>query len=300
MKVKELGEFGLIDTIKRMVGSCRGVVRGIGDDCAVLPYNSREFLLLTCDMLVEGVDFNRRHSLYLVGKKSLGCCVSDIAACGGTPAYAQVSLGLYANMPVSRVKQLYRGIIRQAERFKVKVVGGDISQSDKLVIDISLTGLVKKNEFIARSGAKKGDIIFVTGRLGGSIYGRHLRFTPRLKEAQYLVKHYRINSMIDISDGLIQDLRHILQESGKGAILYKELIPVSHAAQNFNQALFMGEDFQLLFTLPVAEAKRLISSPEKNGFSLIGEITEKSQGLVLLDRQAREIKIRSSGFQHFK
>jgi len=124
-------------------------------------------------------------------------------------------------------------------------------------------------------------------------------FIPRIKEARYLVKNYRINSMIDISDGLIQDLGHILKQSGQGAVVYKDLIPVSADARNFKEALFMGEDFELLFTLPRGEAKRLISSRQNKGFTPIGEITHKAQGLVLLDKQARKIKLRVRGFQHF-
>ena len=137
--------------------------------------------------------------------------LSDIAACGGYGRYAQISLGLSPNISVSRVRQLYQGIISQAEKFRVKIVGGDISQSDKLIIDVGLVGVVEHKNLTRRAGAKKGDIIFVSGKLGGSIYRRHLAFTPRIKEARYLVKNYKINSMIDISDGLIQDLGHILK-----------------------------------------------------------------------------------------
>jgi len=275
------------------------VVEGIGDDCAVLPFNRRYFLLLTCDMLIEGVDFTHHDRPYLVGRKSLGCCLSDIAACGGIPRYAQVSLGLSGKMSVNRVRQLYQGIISQAKKFKVAIVGGDISQSGKLIIDIGLVGLVEKKNLVRRGGAKQGDIIFVSGKLGGSIYKRHLVFTPRIKEAQYLVKHYKLNSMIDISDGLVQDLGHILKQSNQGAILYQNLVPLNADLRSFNEALFMGEDFELLFTLAPSQARRLIKSKLKNKFFPIGKITDKSQGLVLLDQQSRKIKIKFGGFRHF-
>ncbi len=299
MKLKKLGEFGLIDLIKRMTKSSSGVIEGIGDDCAILPFNRQNFLLLSCDMLVEGMDFSRRDKPYLVGRKSLGCCLSDVAACGGIPGYALISLGLSPNMPVSRVRQLYRGIISIGGEFKVKIVGGDISRSDKLIIDVSLLGTVERGNLTTRRGAKKQDIIFVSGKLGGSIYRRHLRFSPRIKEARYLVKNYKINSMIDISDGLIQDLGHILKQANAGAVLFKDLIPLSADARSFDEALYMGEDFELLFTLAPSEARRLMRSKQNKKFSPIGKIVNKSRGLVLLDRQAREIRLKSGGFKHF-
>jgi len=136
MKLRELGEFGVIDLIGRMGRASRGAIGEIGDDCAIVPFNRQKFLLLTCDMLVEGVDFTPRDSLYLVGRKSLGCCLSDIAACGGIPRYAQVSLALSSKMSVSRLRQLYQGMIAQAKKFGVRIVGGDISRFNKLVIDV--------------------------------------------------------------------------------------------------------------------------------------------------------------------
>lgn len=289
----------MIDLIRGMMKSPPESIKGIGDDCAVLPFDRQKFLLLTCDMLIEDVDFTRKDRPYLVGRKSLGCCLSDIAACGGFPRYAQISLGLPPEISVSRVRALYRGIISHAKEFKVEIVGGDISRSDKLIIDAGLIGMVERGNLVLRQGAKSGDTIFVSGKLGGSIYRKHLRFTPRIKEARYLVKHYKINSMIDISDGLIQDLGHILKQSNQGAVLFKELIPLSVQARRFNEALYMGEDFELLFTLVPSEARRLIRSRQNRRFYPIGEIVDKTQGLVLLDQQARKIKLESGGFEHF-
>ncbi|MFH1339099.1 MAG: thiamine-phosphate kinase [Candidatus Omnitrophota bacterium] len=301
MNVGKLDEFGLIDLISRMAGSPPGVIKGIGDDCAVLPFDRENYLLLTCDMLVEGVDFTRRDRADLVGRKSLGVCLSDIAACGGVPRYAQVSLGLSPDTPVSRVKDLYRGIIFQARKFKAAVVGGDISRSDKLIIDVSLAGLVKKRNLALRSGAKKGDIIFVSGELGGSIYGRHLVFSPRIKEADYLVNNYKVSSMIDISDGLLQDLGHILKQSSQGAVIFEDLIPVSPDARKPEEALYMGEDFELLFTLPLSEARRLQKKSMRNlaKFSAVGEIVGGPCGLVLFNRQGERVKVKAGGFRHF-
>lgn len=301
MSVRKLGEFGLIDLIKRMTGESSGVVKGIGDDCAVLPFDWKNYLLFTCDMLVEGIDFACRDKSDLIGRKSLGVCLSDIAACGGLPRYAQVSLGLPASMSVSRARELYRGIIFQARKFKVAIVGGDISRSDKLIIDVSLLGLVKKRNLVLRSGAKRGDIIFVSGELGGSFYGKHLAFTPRIKEANYLVNNFKVNSMIDISDGLLQDLSHILKQSNQGAVIFEDLIPVSKNARKSEEALYMGEDFELLFTLPLKEARRLQKKSMRSlaRFSPVGEIVNESCGLIFLNRQGRRVKVKTGGFRHF-
>ena len=289
----------MINLIKGMVKAPSGVVKGIGDDCAVVPFDQQKFLLLTCDMLVEDVDFTRRDKPFLIGRKGLGCCLSDIAACGGLPHYAQLSLGLPPDMPVSRLRGLYQGIISIGKEFKVKIVGGDISRSKKLVIDVSLIGTVERKNLTLRQGAKKGDIIFVSGKLGGSIYAKHLIFKPRIKEARYLVKNYKINSMIDISDGLLQDLDHILKEAKLGAVLFKDLIPISSKARSFDEALYMGEDFELLFTLAAPEAQRLIKSRQNKKFTPIGEIIDETQGLVMLNAQARRVKLKSYGFKHF-
>ncbi len=298
MRLKGLGEFGVIEMIRRMLDSA-GTGLDIGDDCAVLPFNRRNLLLFTCDMLIENEDFTPQDRLYLVGRKSLGCCLSDIAACGGVPCYAQVCLGLPSDMPVSKMRSLYRGIVSQAKEFKVKIVGGDISKSDRVVIDVSLIGMVEKGKLVLRGGAREGDIIFVSNKLGGSIYGRHLRFKPRIKESRYLVNNYKVNSMIDISDGLIQDLGHILHRSNKGAVLFKELIPVCAQADSLQDALYMGEDFELLFTLSGPEAKRLVRSSYADIFAPIGEIVAHTHGLVLLDEHARRLRLKRSGFRHF-
>jgi len=161
-----------------------------------------------------------------------------------------------------------------------------------------MLGLVEKRFLALRSGAKNGDIIFVSGSLGGSIRGRHLKFTPRLKEARFLVKGFKVNAMIDISDGLIQDLGHILKESKVGAIIYEDLIPLSQEARNLDEALYMCEDFELLFTLSRQDAKKLIQRKLAK-FKPIGEIVDKKYGLRLINKRGREKIIKPRGFQHF-
>jgi len=187
--IKRLGEFGLIKRIRKIVPQDPSVIKGIGDDCAVLPYTAKQYLLYTCDMLVEGVDFRQNDDPALIGRKALAVSLSDIASCGGIPRWCLVSIGLAPGTLVHKIDTLYRGIVRLARRFCVAVVGGDISAAPKLVINTSVIGEVEKKKLVLRNGAQPGDIIFTTGEFGGSLKGKHLRFEPRLEEAAFLVKN---------------------------------------------------------------------------------------------------------------
>lgn len=298
MRINKIGEFGLINRIRKLIKTDPSVIQGIGDDCAVLKFEKDKCLLFTSDMLVEGVDFYRQENPYLIGRKSLAVSISDIAACAGLPNYCLISVGLAPNTSVEFVDKLIKGIMNLAKIYKINIVGGDLSRSDKLVIDVSMLGMVEKKYLAKRDGAKVGDIIFVTGRLGGSIFGKHLRFTPRLNEARFLVKNFKINSMIDISDGLAFDLNHILEESNVGAVIYEELIPKSRQARNLADALYMGEDFELLFTMAPAHAKKLLRKKQTK-FSPLGEIIDKKYGLRLIDKKGKEKIIKPDGFRHF-
>ncbi|MBU0503906.1 MAG: thiamine-phosphate kinase [Candidatus Omnitrophota bacterium] len=297
LSLSKIGEFGLIHRIKRLIRTDNSVVQGIGDDCAVIKFNQREYLLLTCDMLVEGVDFRSQEDPYLIGRKSLAVSMSDIASCGGMPRYALISLGIPKNKKIKFIDGLYKGIRDLAKVYSLNIIGGDISRSEKLVIDVSLIGLVEKNNLVLRSGAKLKDIIMVSAALGGSIKGRHLRFSPRIKEARFLVNSFKLNSMIDISDGLTLDLSHVLEESDKGAVIYQDLIPLSRDCSGLEDALTSGEDFELLFTLSIKEARRLLSV--NDSFFPIGHITGKKEGLVLIDRLGNPRKIKVKGYTHF-
>jgi len=299
MLLSRIGEFGLIDRIKKQIKTDPSVIKGIGDDCAVLEFTKDKYQLFSSDMLVEGVDFYPHENPYLIGRKSLAAALSDIAACAGLPRYCLVSLGLPKNKSVKFVSQLFKGIVELAKKYKINIVGGDISQARCITLDVSILGIVEKKHLVLRSGAKKGDIIFVTGKLGGSIFGKHLKFTPRLKEARFLVENFKVNSMIDISDGLTQDLGHILNESRVGALIYEGLIPLSNQARNLSDALYMGEDFELLFTLSYDEAQKLLQQKRANLFKPIGEIIDKKQGLRLVDKRGREKIIKPGGFRHF-
>ncbi|MCX5708864.1 MAG: thiamine-phosphate kinase [Candidatus Omnitrophica bacterium] len=297
MKVDKIGEFGLIKKIKNQVKTNSSVIKGIGDDCAVLKFTSAKFQLYTCDMIVEGVDFTSRDDLMLVGRKALAICVSDIAACGGIPCHGLVSLGLPLKTKVEDVGRIYKGLNQICREFGVNIVGGDISKAPKLTIDVSLLGEVEKKNLVLRSGARPGDIIFVTGSFGGSIKGKHLSFIPRLKEARYLVRNFKVNSMIDASDGLRQDLGHILEDSRVGAVIYEDLIPVSPWAKSLKNAFCDGEDFELIFTVNLKDARKLKSF--NRGFIPIGEIVAKKFGLTLVNKKIKQKKIKLCGYTHF-
>ncbi len=298
MLIKNIGEFGLIERIKKLIKTDASVVKGPGDDCAVIKFSKDKYMLFTSDMIVEGVDFTGKDRPYLIGRKAIAVSVSDIAACAGLPRYCLVSLAMPQNSPVEFIDKLIKGMLSVAKKYGINIVGGDLSRSKQLTIDVSMLGIVEKKNFVLRSGAKIGDIIFVTGKLGGSILGKHLRFIPRLKEARFLVKNFRVNSMIDISDGLACDLGHILEESSTGAIIYEDLIPISQQARNLNDALYGGEDFELLFTVSAYEAKKLYRK-KLTGFKPIGEIVDKKYGLRLVDKRSRDKIIKPKGFQHF-
>jgi len=298
MLLANLGEFGLINRIKKQIKLDPSVIVGPGDDCAVIKFNKGLYQLFTCDMLVEGVDFTGSTDPYLIGRKAIACSISDIAACGGVPRYAGISLGLPLGIALSKADKITKGAIELAKKYKINIIGGDISRAKSIVIDVSMLGEVEKNCLIKRSGAKAGDIILVSGEFGGSIKGRHLTFCPRLEEARYLVRNFKINSMIDVSDGLAQDLGHILKSSKKGAMIYEAFIPVSPDVKSTQHALNDGEDFELLFTMPAKEARKLLSR-RCHDFKAIGKITERSFGFKLESKNGKQTDLKPKGFRHF-
>jgi len=216
--LSDIGEFGLIDFIKKTNKTDSDVKIGIGDDTAVVKTNAKKDILLTTDMLVEGVHFSKKMNPRDIGKKSVACSISDIAAMGGMPRFILISFGSKGNMKADFVKQLYSGMHQMAKKMGAVIVGGDIVESKDIVINIAVIGEVNPKHVVKRSGAKNKDLIFVTGKLGISFQSnKHLQFSPRMNESQYLVKNCKPNAMIDISDGLSSDLYHILGASKKGA-----------------------------------------------------------------------------------
>lgn len=299
MLISKIGEFGLIERFKKRIKTDSSVIVGSGDDCAVIEFNRDNYFLFTSDAIVEGGDFTISTAPYLVGRKALAVAISDIAACAGIPRYGLVTMGIPKSTPLIKIDKISQGIFDLAKEYSINIVGGDITRAKQLFIDISILGYVEKKLLVLRKGACQRDIIFVSGRLGGSIFGKHLEFSPRVKEARFLVKNFKVNSMIDISDGLVQDLNHILEQSRQGALLYEELIPLNKQARGINDALYGGEDFELVFTLPLQEARKLILGKQKFKFWPIGEIRDKKQGLRFLDKKGRERTLKIKGFRHF-
>lgn len=298
MLITKLGEFGLIERFKRAIKLDSSVIKGTGDDCAVIKFSKDKYLLFTCDMIVQGVDFRPDEKPYLIGRKSIAVSISDIAACAGIPRYCLVSLAMPRKTPLEFIDRLFEGMRDIARGYKINIVGGDLSRSDKLTIDVSMLGVVEKKYLTLRNNAKIGDIILVSGELGGSIKGKHLKFTPRLKEARFLVKNFKVNAMTDISDGLSSDLGHILKESKCGAIIYEGLIPVSREARDLEDALYRGEDFELLFTMSRKQVRKLLQKNPLH-FKPIGEIVDKKYGLRLIDKKGKARMLCPKGFTHF-
>lgn len=273
MKLSRLGEFGLIDRIQRRLPAGPGVRIGIGDDAAWIE-NKQGSSLVTADMLIEGVHFNLKWtSLVDLGFKSLAVNLSDIAAMGGVPAYAVLSLGLPREFDIAAIDDFYRGLGQIAGAHRVSVVGGDLSAAKVFTISVAVIGHPPRRP-IRRAGAFLNDDIYVTGTLGDSALGLKLlqrgANTIRTKSAAYLLaRHHRptprtsfgttlgssnlVTAMIDVSDGLLQDLGHICRASGVGAIVEREKLPLSEEYRKLTgndgdrHALSGGEDYELLF-----------------------------------------------------
>ncbi len=298
-RLSDVGEFGLIAALSKLVHKSPSVIKGIGDDCAVIKTPDGEHLLLTADMLAEGVHFTRKMGARAIGHKAMACSVSDIAAMGGVPVAAVVSLGAPPDLNISFVKDLYRAMNSVAKKFHFDIIGGDTIKTKTIVMNVAMIGKTRNKKFVLRSGAQKGDYIFVTGALGRSYKsGKHLSFTPRLFEARRLMENFRPSAMIDISDGLAGDLGHILKESKAGAVLYEKLIPKTKGA-DLKEALYDGEDFELLFTLPAREGRRMIIEKQKFPFHYIGSIVDQKEGFILLTSQGKRTPVNKKGFTHF-
>lgn len=304
MLLSEIGERGLIDRIHRKIRTGQGVIRGIGDDCAVLAGPPGWYQLFASDMLVEGAHFLKSAPSQAIGWKALAVNVSDIAAMGGVPRHAVISLGLPRNTKVSFVDGLYQGLTRCAKRFSVNLVGGDTNRSQKIVIDVAILGEVEPRRVIYRCGAKPGDALFVTGRLGGAVQsGKHLSFIPRVREARAIGEKFKLHAMIDLSDGLYPDCARLCEASGVAAWLEARAIP-RHRGCTLRQAFTDGEDFELLFTVGERDAGRILSWGRRHlpcGLTRIGKVMAHRKGPIVSIGAARGVKVPDSltGFQHF-
>lgn len=290
--VRDLGEFGLIRRLAKHFSPAKAIV-GIGDDCAVLPCGDRKkYLLYTCDPVVEGIHFTPRTPPRRVGWKAMARNLSDIAAMGGLPRWAVVSIGLRPNTRVRYVEQCYDGLQSAAARFGCAIVGGDTTHvKHEQFIVVTLIGEVEKSKLVLRSGSKVGDAVFVTGKLGGSLRGKHLTFIPRITEARWLVEHFSIHAMIDLSDGLTGDLQRLVEAGNVGFEINSRQIPANHSLR---AALTDGEDFELLFTVSSRDASRLMRRwPFRLSLSKIGSASKRN--VVLLDGQP----LNAQGYDHF-
>ena len=295
-------ELKLIEEIRKRAGSTgRGVKAGIGDDCAVLKYDSKRYLLWGTDMLVEGTHFRIKEASYSkIGRKAVAVNISDIAAMGGTPRYITVTIGIPDRMGQAAVRDIYKGIFRICRDHDIKVVGGDTNRSARLIIDVSIMGFVEKERLVKRSGAGEGEVVLITGPVRD---GRkeHLDFVPRLKEARFLSRRCNVSSMIDVSDGIALDMGRICSESGVGCRLYANAIPLSKGLV-LKDALYFGESFELLFTMGINDARKLFldirSRRRRPEYFVIGEVTRKSEGMHLIEEEGQPRPLRMEGFRH--
>jgi len=334
VKVSEIGEFGLIERLAKMVSAAedkkaavwRQLILGIGDDAAAW-HGEATIQLATVDALVQDVHFRLNLTSWAeLGWKAIAINLSDIAAMGGQPRYALVSLALPDETEVENVLSLYQGMLELARRFEVAIVGGNISRAPLVVINVTIFGNAKDQgqNLLTRSAAKVGDQVAVTGYLGSAAAGleiltRHLQFDaeaqaglknaflqpyPRVDEGQALVS-CGVKATIDISDGLISDLHHICQLSQVGARIEVERVPIAPAVKaNFGAkalelALSGGEDYELLFTARagvIEQVKSAISCP----VTVIGEIVaDRASKITLVDNKGNPFSLPRTGWDHF-
>jgi thiamine-monophosphate kinase len=328
MKLRQLGEFGLIDQIRRGGVRGRGVRIGIGDDCAWVDQFAGSSLI-TADLLIEDVHFDLKWtSLDALGHKSLAVNLSDIAAMGGTPTYAVVSLGIPRKFDSAQVGEFYRGFNRLAKRYGVALVGGDTNLSRFMIISICLIGNPPARP-VQRGGAQAGDDIYVTGTLGDSALGlaflrgrlpgarsaaasrllaRHHRPMPRVALGAELARRKLAAAMIDISDGLLQDLGHICRASDTGASIWHERLPLSGAYRRLagklgtHPALNGGEDYELLFCARPRHRESIekLSAAHKLRITRIGRCLATPQSIAVIDRSGQPIPVEPKGHDHFK
>lgn len=309
-----MNELELIARLLPALPRNNSVVVAAGDDCAVLDLGGPEQVLFKTDAVVEGVHFTAQTPPEKIGRKALARCLSDIAAMGGKANSALVTLALPQDFDPARVEGIYAGLTALAAEHGVAIVGGETTTNpERVLISIALLGTVEQGGAVLRSGAKAGDAIFVSGELGGSLHGRHLDFEPRLPEARWLVKHFHPHAMIDLSDGLAGDLRHILTASRVGAELLGSAIPIARAAKLAARAessakpallaaLTDGEDFELLFTLASRQAVPLTDAWKQQfpdvPLTCIGRITAQP-GLRLHDKGGVRV-LHAHGYTHFE
>lgn len=344
-EIKDIGEFGLIQRIRKKYSKpCHRVLSGIGDDAASLQFPPEHLVLVTTDTLVEDIHFRRQSTIpYLLGIKSLAVNLSDIAAMGGIPRFFLLSLGITKGLSLSFIDRFFQGISQLAETNDVLLVGGDITAAPKLVINGVVVGHCPPGQVIYRRGAQPGDHIFVTGPLGDSALGleilcqrglrprdfsaggeargkdgdllglirKHLAPTPQVLKGRQIAELACATAMIDISDGLLADLGHIMEESQVGARVWVDQVPRSQAFEKWaglyhgrpiDLALAGGEDYELLFTAPREILADRLSRAENVDIPVhpIGEVTPYPKRLSLLTMDQKPYSLSHRGYNHFK
>jgi thiamine-monophosphate kinase len=324
IKLLEKSEFEFIENIRRRYNLSK-----IGDDCAVLPKDSKTDLVITTDLLVEDIDFRLNWTTpEFLGHKSLAVSLSDVAAMGAKPIWAMLSVGVPLQIwKTDFVEKFYKGWFALAKKFNVELVGGDVSKTpDKIVIDSIAAGEVKRGKAVLRSGAKAGDLIFLTGETGGAAAGLkllekgekyknsrykkllacQLKPNPQTETGMFLGSRNLATAMIDLSDGLSSDLAHICQESKIGAAIYADRIPfrknlksiTKSETEKIDYALNGGEDYELLFMVKPKIFFRCENEFKKRRFSYIGEATANA-GIIKLISNEKSSILQPKGFRHF-
>ncbi len=334
MLITELGEFGLIQRIKQVIGEKGpGEVIEIGDDTAVLNVPADKLLLATCDAQIEGRHFlKEKITPYQLGKRVAAINLSDIAAMGGIPRYALVSLALPIHTTVEFVEELYKGMKESFGRFGAHIVGGNLARSSKeIFIDVTLLGMVVPEQVLLRSGAKPGDVVLVTGTLGKAAAGlqillgnvepgninveplieAYLTPEPQIRAGQALAGLQCVTAMIDVSDGLAGDIRRICELSQVGVEIWMDKVPISDLVERLAEenhkdpldwALYGGEDYQLLFTAPEEKVERIISTLRKEvslEVTSIGRIQVPGKGNKLVGRDGTVLPLEAKSWDHF-
>jgi len=282
MNLRKLGEDRLLQKITARLSSKPSVLSGVGDDCAVTRVpESDKLLLLKTDCVVGGIHFDPRARPSAIGWKAMARPLSDFAAMSGLPEFALVTFIAPPTTRVEWMTEVYRRLEKATRAFDLAIVGGETSRTaGPVTISISIAGRVEKDRWVARGGGKSGDALFVTGRLGGSLRGKHLRFIPRIAESRWLTRHFRINAMMDLSDGLGADLPRLARASGVDFEIDEIALPRTRGC-SIKQAISDGEDYELLFAISergtVALAKAWKRKFPHLALTRIGRLVPKSE-----------------------